>query len=307
MIYFKNILSEVELHGSAKKAQTYAKKVSTYDDNNAYDFKKTYCSEYEKSLGRLLGTNVQKKVYRGIASQEPSIIVDPKLAKRKSTSGEGMQWVTSYLSNALEWKKYPKRDRSLICSMDYNKAMQFIGTFDISGSGKRRGAVYEVIPVDGSRWGVCPNSDILRAEFGMPEWKYNLYLPLLHILKITTGKSIDTLPPYEKMRSFLNTPINPHALLERVNEIIADSNPSIMGLDLTKEFLHYLWERNHGRDLTLAPTLKEFFDPDSHGFKLVDFNGLKSFDYNEVWTDSKCLLVKVDKSPYAEVPLMIAN
>ncbi|NPV12905.1 MAG: hypothetical protein HPY57_14130 [Ignavibacteria bacterium] len=68
---------------------------------------------------------------------------DPKTLNRKSS--DCYNYYTLIIDNAPEWKDYPKRSKSFICTL---------GTSHIEGNR------YYVIPKDDSKWGVCKKHDI---------------------------------------------------------------------------------------------------------------------------------------------------
>jgi len=76
-------------------------------------------------------------------------ILNPKIEKRKSRNTAN--FYTLMMENLSQWRKFPKRSNSLICTTDYYKARMY-------------GTAYRVIPIDlNAKFGVCPEEDIWES------------------------------------------------------------------------------------------------------------------------------------------------
>lgn len=85
-------------------------------------------------------------IYRGTDLSFDYILINPSERTRKSANAR-FNIYTTLIDNSPYWKEYPKRSKSLICTLDKNKAINY-------------GYNYRVIPFDNSKWGICENSDI---------------------------------------------------------------------------------------------------------------------------------------------------
>lgn len=244
-------------------------------------------------------STINRQIWRGTnaAFNSGVGVVRPKKSVRKTTGEKGNHH-TVLLDNMENWSKYPKRSRSVICTMDYNVANGY-------------GTPYVVIPFDGAKIGVCPNDDIwysfrlgLEEVFGLSGMDGSL--PSLN-------KSIDIL--YHVLKSD-----DPSGYLK--SKKTSDNNFSNLKKEL-KEITNniksvYQKMRNYGEDdvilseeinfkiaFKVAEKVKEsshsFYqliqkalDPVLNNFNIKEYKkGFKTYNKeSEVWTESPCLLIK---------------
>lgn len=202
-------------------------------------------------------------------------IVKPSSFDRKSanTSNE----YNLLLSNLPDWKKFPRRDKSLICA-----------TYASESYVSRFGDVNIVIPFNGAKFGVCPAYDL---------W--------------------DSFNEVKKTYSQFGKELNMHIFNESIRTLIAkagfdlperntDYSILLRGLDLATKFLQRPTAKgklnsefiNTFRDImegktTLYNFLERVLNPNINGFKISTYGGLKEIKNKkqEVWTDSDALLI----------------
>lgn len=209
------------------------------------------------------------------------IIIDPKEYDRKSANTKN--YYTYIIDNSKDWKDYPKRKNSLICSF---------------GAKKR----WIVIPFDGSKWGVCPTDDLwfsfdlLNIANNLMEFN-NLLTDMLKLTVIDTSKNYGPID---------NTKEEFFDILKKLTIFIKNKNK--------EEFEKYLknFSNNINRFIILFDYLKKFddvrtalenlFNPCNsfstvNEFKLLEYKELitKCHQEYEIWTDSKCILFPVDE------------
>jgi len=106
----------------------------------AEKFIKENCSEilgvYKKS---------QVRLWRGVRSDGEYLFGDSTKRIRKSRNTDN--YYTIIMDNSSDWKEYPKRSRSFICTSDSDRSTSY-------------GTRYLVFPIDGTKIAVCPQSDI---------------------------------------------------------------------------------------------------------------------------------------------------
>ena len=197
-------------------------------------------------------------------------IINPKRFERKSANTSNHY--TLLIDNLPEWKQYPKRSRSVICSVDVPQS---------PGSEN----VYYVFPVKGSKVGVCPRGDIwwsfqktLGKDYLLNTW--NIYFGyLLNFL-------LDGLRMFDVSWDVLKTAI------VSANKIRDKSYDDFLAYIYS--FRRHLkdpeWSKSFFEGEDLLKLLRRIFDPRTNGFKLVTI-GSKMRSGAEVWTDGKCLLV----------------
>ena len=231
-------------------------------EDGAREFIKKNCKQ--AAMGYLKG-NI---LYRGMSNTggARTFHIDPKKvdAPRRSTYA-GSNYYTLLLDNLPSWKKYPKRGLSLICSTDEIKAGEYGGSHN----------VYVVLPVDGSRVGVCSSHDIFfsfpsLSSYGVMQMKeFNIRLEDF-LLFYNRGNGFD----------------KDWKTLNRAMNAVNDSNiDEIMDEDsLTGRFIVDNWEGS------LKNTLDRMLNPRGNGFALRKI-GQSLPSRRECWTDGESILV----------------
>lgn len=204
--------------------------------------------------------------------------VDPTLIKRSSRDNQ--DYYNLILDNAPNWRNYPKRSQSLICTTQKSNA-------------KTYGEVFFVIPFDNPTIGVCPQFDLW---WSFPRLKHvgirnleDLETFLEHINYLCFGGLGSALQLDD---SSYNSLVRD---LERINqkkEILKKKRDEWFYLSLKPAFNNYLES-----DKSLLEWLMELLDPDKNGFKIV--NDPRNIPLEvEAWTDSKAILVheNIEKS-----------
>lgn len=233
------------------------------DDGWALDFLEKNCLD---SLSQ------KWVIYRGVEVDKNSFMyVDPySLGERVSPHAMNNLY-NLILSNAPSWSKYPKRNKSLICSVSATTAIHY-------------GDAFYVFPVDRSKVGVCPDFDIWGSFKNITE---------LDDLNYGLSELFDTiglgLPKTwnEIKQAFKEIDKNK----EKVKDVLADRN-NTLAIKMFSRNIDYFW-----KDTTLMEAIEEALDPESNGFKLVtvgDENISKTSSV-EVWTDGVSILVPVHK------------
>jgi len=194
-------------------------------------------------------------IYRGKRRTSPFNfgIIDPK--KYVRTSADTLNYYTLLIDHILpEWKNYPKRSQSIICSTSPEYAKSY-------------GSVYMVYPFDGSKIGVCPRGDIWSSfeTFSGELDTFNIDLKMLG--EANDIKLSETDPKLLKKQ------------IQSLKRDVAYFNP------YSKFFKE--WVKNEKLDL--LDLIEKAFDPKKNGFKLVKAGDKIPFD-KEVWTDGKSIL-----------------
>jgi uncharacterized LabA/DUF88 family protein len=114
----------------------------------------------EKECRELLDTKHSKafegkgQIFRGVDGYGDYVYINPSKSRSPRISANTHNYYTLIMDNSPDWKQYPKRSRSLICSTDKSYADNF-------GDGES----YSVYPQNGASIGVCPGGDIWGAGF----------------------------------------------------------------------------------------------------------------------------------------------
>ena len=214
-------------------------------------------------------TKAKTEIFRGMPNLGDYVIVDPKMGDPR-LSIEDTNIHLELMSNLPSWKDYPKYDRCVI------------GGTPGSATGTYGETVYEVVPFDGIKIGVCPYATIWES-FGNEdsEWGGDIYLVrnFLDAIDLEVGWiQIDGETLENKLKS-----INEFDLkLISVDNFITDCS---LALKKKKEEIT-------GEDCFNFIN-EHIFNPIERGFELktydVDFNVEK---YKQIWTEGPVLLIK---------------
>jgi len=192
-------------------------------------------------------------IYRGRYFEKGLFLeVDPKEFVRKSADIKN--FYTLLIDYILpQWKNYPKRSQSIICSTSPEYAKSY-------------GSVYMVYPFDGSKIGVCPRGDI--------------WYSFLKSLGTTLHMFNDDLEDLVRLNNIKLSETNPN-LFKKQLQSLARRGGTYRSKVINK------WLSN--KKLDLLDLIEKAFDPKKNGFKLVKA-GSEIPKNREVWTDGKCIL-----------------
>lgn len=254
--------------------------------NDAVDYIKQNCKDFVK----LMGSHDVAPVFRGKANYDNILLVEPSSSIRRSRNTSN--YYTYFIDNSKEWKLFPDRSRSIICTTSRINAEDY-------------GNCFTVIPKDDAVFGICPESD-LWDSFSFVFKTLNIRnMHQFNAIVKKTGKAINL---------FLGN-----------NESFSDDDSSIKKLE--QNFEKLLGEVSESSEIAMNPKVREylgvqnekvekmlevFFDnlgvqsgmdyllsPHKNDIKLAEYpikNNLVKGGYygKEVWTDSNCILVETD-------------
>jgi hypothetical protein len=226
----------------------------------------------EEKVIDILKKNCQKAlnstpIYRGIRVNDPFFYIDPKAGKPRR-SANTRNYYTLINDNSPYWKQYPKRSESIICTTNINDA-------------KGYGFQYAVFPYDGAKIGVCPESDYwysfqktLGEYTTLDEFNDILYKIIVvknNIFGFDDRSYKDIVDSFKTFDTFMKDN-------QRLLELIKSEYPMFKEYDPNKTtFLEYV---------------QKLLSPKPNGFRLKKI-GDKLPGINEVWTDSKSILVNM--------------
>jgi len=236
--------------------KTPRSKIIGFDDAINFALKKCKISFFKESYA-----------FRSLLSTSLFRITDPKKGEpRKSFNTQN--YYTLIIDNSSKWKKYPKRSKSIICSAIFGD--------------------YYVLPIDGSKWGICPYWDFWvsfrdGSKIGsLPVFNECLELLAQDVLGLKTHfdknikvvKNVFEMIDKEKASNY---------------ELFLKKTKFIKGDDKFSFFLPYINKQN----LKLYTFCEQLLDPAKNNFKIakVGINLKNMTDDVEVWTDGVCLLV----------------
>ena len=205
-------------------------------------------------------------IYRGAKSRgvgDGPMFVDTMTGSKRE-SANTKSYVGILMDNLPSWKDYPKRSRSLICTNDPSYAANY-------------GSIYRVFPVNGTKVGVCQDSD-LWYSFG----KFRSVPNFNAALDFLSEKLLDA-PLSENPAEFFKQIdlITEH--LDQIGGFGSVSNNNIL-----KNLVSVSNELKTNDMKTILAALTE---PRINGFILTTVENLSLPGNNEVWLAGKAVLI----------------
>ena len=215
---------------------------------------------------RAFKSRINNRIYRGLKNGADYIAIDPKNGTRRSI-GTMPNYYTFIMSNDKEWKSYPKRSKSLICTTNNADANSY-------------GTEYIVFFYDGAVIGVAPDSDIWWAWKTIKKSIMNYVIEIKGIFNwaYNTEKIVydKTFKQFKDACKKVDTRYKESDDYEKVYaENIMPSTPSIK------------YEGDFYKMLV------KVFSPSSNGFNLTTVSKIPS-QSRELWSDSKAILIRED-------------
>ena len=216
---------------------------------------KSHCGNALKALKN------NKFVWRGASGSGYFRFVQPKNFNRISANTTNLY--TLIMDNTQKWSSYPKRSKSIVCATSRSNS---------SGYGDH---VYIVLPKDGYKFGVCPDSDM----WGSFDNTINANMDYFNTL---FDRYIDEMDISDK---FDDTKIESLKLICHKLDMI-----------LNNEQKHntstFHWVSEYKGDF--FKLLQDLIDPNKNGFKIIhDIMNIPNGDH-EIWTDSDCYFMSPD-------------
>lgn len=233
------------------------------DANKMIEAVKIECSD------AILAAAKNRLIFKGMFITGLPLLIktNPALIERKSQNTANHY--TVLLSNLPEWKRFPKRSRSLICSTSYKYAAEY-------GS-----STFLVLPKNGTKIGVCSQRDFWES-FPVMQRLSNLVSGRFHNMDQFTEFLAeecdipDTLP-YDKMIA---------RMLEK-KQTLANCFPLMATAETTRD---------------IRTELGKILNPKQNEFRLSTINTIPPTNITrEVWFSDEAYLLNTDDSLFLEV------
>ncbi|MCK9417384.1 hypothetical protein M0Q97_12160 [Candidatus Dojkabacteria bacterium] len=284
---YKSYLESLVTNRKNKTIESFksSQKILTLDET--VDFIKENCKEFLK---------YPVKIKRGIYNDNDYLYIEP--VERHSL--ENLDFYNLIIDNDPSWEGYPKRLKSLCCIL--------------KGKPNLGNKFYYVIPVDGSKWGLCTGSDLFVSFNYLEKNTNNLYInEFFDILNIIisdnyleyicdkcngTGKNdlgeeceycqngtIDF--QFNMKLDDTNYDIFKKQL-DKIDSIL-NKNPRFRTTFMTELFkFYYIYDND-----TLFNMIIDLMNPIKNNFKIQTLKKLyNSSKYRkEIWTESPCILI----------------
>lgn len=261
------IVDITEENKNYRERKKYGEKISTNVDK--IDFENIF-NKYRQHIQPAIDAYLRGvKIWRGILSDQKMIIVDPTKVERRGNA----PYTNLLQSNLPNWKSYPPRNRSLICTT----SKYYAGGYADFGQ-----YPYIVLPFDNPLIGIVPDNDFhdTMKEFGGPYFinnDLNVFYKNLQKLTNHEKSSIQKLP-YDKIEFF--------KALEKMESMIKQipkNKIKIFNDNLAKALIA------NG----VINGLSEIMDPKKNKFRTVPLSkfNIKNKDY-EVWISAPAILIQ---------------
>lgn len=204
-------------------------------------------------------------LYRGVYDRDQiALSVSPSDFKRKSRNTDN--YYTLLIDNHPDWKSYPKRSKSIICTTDLKYATNM-------------GTPYRVFPFDGSKLGICPKADMWES--------FDLDVESLQYLMDDINSMIHNFTKYDE--SDIETYTDLLQLFNKFDEYKSEFNIDRYMFDTFFDFK--LFEPYFETDVNFIDFILEILDPKRHKFQLQTTKTFSSPKNREVWTDGTSILL----------------
>jgi hypothetical protein len=265
--YFENQVIDRDfiINRKEKTANRFKKsmKMMSLSDDQTINYVIENCSEWIDN---------PVKITRSINSTKECFYSEP--VRRFSTDNPNEY--TLLMDNLPDWKLYPKRSKSFICTL---------------GNSHMSGNMYYIIPLDGSKWGVAPEFDIFHCFKKMT--------------KEYCGNEMN-IPDFFVMIRDAAKKFNIHLTdsnYTKYKKQIIEFNKIIIDIDRLDEFSTNFYRLMEKNNQYLWESIVDVINPKNNGFKLLTipeiYNKVEVLkkEINEIpnmietWTDSPCIFI----------------
>ena len=206
------------------------------------------------------------KIYRGLRISPNYQFTNPAKGAPRYSKGKVGNYYTLLMDNLPNWKAYPKRSRSIICTNTFGDAATY-------------GDVYVVFPFNNAKFGVAPESDIWLSFKPNINNLRTFVIDLKDMLNATTHGVANFDKDWNRLtKSFKQSE-------ERIKNNMIDS----ITLNKFKQSIKK-WVVDVANGKTYINTFMNYMSPSKNGFLLTK-DPMSSPKRRELWTDSKCVLV----------------
>lgn len=228
-------------------------KYKEIDHNILIDLLKKKCKNNLKSL-----INGKVTIYRGddnFRKVGDIVLISPGDRISANTSNEYTILFSDVLSS---WKKYPKRNHSIICSTDYKYADTY-------------GTSYIIIPFDNTNVGICPSYDFWESF-------NNAFREILDFK--SDSFLLTTLNDFLSYIKFEN---NINILEKKFSEIYSKyKNSNYYGIFMLDKLKSAFYDKS------IYDVLNKYFSPEYNGF-ILKSNLLGLPEKREIWFDNQAI------------------
>ena len=207
-----------------------------------------------------------KRIWRGLLQTGNWHFTDPSKGEHRRSKGQIGEYYTLLMDNLPNWKAYPKRSRSVICTTSRNDSRNY-------------GYAHIVFPYDNAKFGVAPEGDIWIS-----------FKPNIHNLRMFVMDLKNILTITTKMKNFdknWNTLIR---AFKESEQNIKSGDISDGAVNTFERLSKKSWMNDIYKGQSYIEVFKNHMDPIKNKFKLTK-DPASVPERHEIWTDSKCVII----------------
>jgi len=222
-------------------------------------------------------------------------IIDDNIVNRKPgiriSLNNSYNYYNRLLSNILNsWKHYPKRNQSFICTSSYEYASHWSDVVNL------------VLPINGTKLGICPRWDMWRSFTEHSDIERMLYFNIdiskfFSIINDTLADVHDYIFKYEDnkevYRYIVKTESNIKKLTEnKVNDLIEYFHADMYNANIFEYIIRSVYNDTE----TIISCLDDILNPEKNEFR-IEFIESYSIPINkqrELWFSNEAIFIRLD-------------
>jgi len=222
-------------------------------------------------------------------------VIDDNIVNRKPgiriSLNNSYNYYNRLLSNILNsWKHYPKRNQSFICTSSYAYASHWSDVVNL------------VLPINGTKLGICPKWDMWRSFTEHSDIERMLYFNIdiskfFSIINDTLADVHDYIFKYEDnkevYRYIVKTESNIKKLTEnKVNDLIEYFHADMYNANI----FEYIVRNVYNNTETIISCLDDILNPEKNGFRteFIESYSIPINKQRELWFSNEAIFIRID-------------
>ncbi|HQL12025.1 MAG TPA: hypothetical protein PK507_03335, partial [bacterium] len=222
-------------------------------------------------------------------------VIDDNIVNRKPgiriSLNNSYNYYNRLLSNILNsWKHYPKRNQSFICTSSYAYASHWSDVVNL------------VLPINGTKLGICPKWDMWRSFTEHSDIERMLYFNIdiskfFSIINDTLADVHDYIFKYEDnkevYRYIVKTESNIKKLTEnKVNDLIEYFHADMYNANI----FEYIVRNVYNNTETIISCLDDILNPEKNEFRteFIESYSIPINKQRELWFSNEAIFIRID-------------
>ena len=222
-------------------------------------------------------------------------VIDDNIVNRKPgiriSLNNSYNYYNRLLSNILNsWKHYPKRNQSFICTSSYEYAAHWSDVVNL------------VLPINGTKLGICPRWDMWRSFTEHSDIERMLYFNIdiskfFSIINDTLADAHDYIFKYEDnkevYRYIVKTESNIKKLTEnKVNDLIEYFHADMYNANIFEYIIRSVYNDTE----TIISCLDDILNPEKNEFRteFIESYSIPINKQRELWFSNEAIFIRID-------------